>query len=234
MRKFLLGAAALVMTGTALAQASAPVAPVAPMAPMAPRTPRADRVETRNEVVAKVREHFAMLDTNRDGYISADEMGAMHGQHMGKMDGMRAPDGNRMAMRTGAIGDPNAVFDRLDSNHDGQISRDEFARGREMRAERQVVINPAGPGAPQAPGMMGEHGPGMMKMHHMGGMGGMGGHMLKMADLNKDGRVSLQEATDSALRHFDEADTNRDGRISPGERQAMHQRMMQEHGRNAG
>jgi len=55
-----------------------------------------------------------------------------------------------------------------------------------------------------------------------------------MADLNKDGRVSLQEATTAALQHFDQADANRDGQITPEERRAMHQRMMQEHGRDAG
>jgi Ca2+-binding EF-hand superfamily protein len=234
MKKFLLGAAAMVVTGAALAQAPAPMAPMAPVSPAARMAPMArgmDRVETRNEVVAKVREHFAMLDTNRDGLITAEEMGAMHGQQRDNTDGMRATRGDHMAMRGGAMGDPNAMFDRLDTNRDGQISRDEFGRAHEMRAERQVAINQDGRGAPEAPGMADQHGPGMMEMHHMGGMGS---HMLKMADLNRDGRVSLQEMTDSALQRFDQADTNRDGRISPEERQAMHQRMMQEHGRNGG
>lgn len=233
MTKFLWGAAAVVMTGAALAQAPAPVTPQAPQAPMArmaPMAPRMDRIETRDQVIAKVREHFAMLDANRDGFITAEEMGAMHVEHMDRMESMHGPDGN-MTTREGPMGDPNAIFDRLDTNHDGQISRDEFAHGREVRIERKVVINQGGPGAPAAPGMMGEHGPGKMKMHHMGGMGD---HMLKMADLNKDGRVSLQEATAAAVKHFDEADVNHDGRLSPEERRAMHERMMQEHGRKAG
>jgi hypothetical protein len=47
----------------------------------------------------------------------------------------------------------------------------------------------------------------------------MGGRMFAMADLDRDGRVTLREATDSALRRFDINDRNRDGRITPEERQ---------------
>ena len=43
----------------------------------------------------------------------------------------------------------------------------------------------------------------------------MGGRMFETADANKDGSVSLQEATDAALQHFDMADANRDGQITP-------------------
>ena len=49
--------------------------------------------------------------------------------------------------------------------------------------------------------------------------------MFEMADANKDGRVSLQEAQAAALQHFDMADTNRDGQITREERKQMHQRM---------
>jgi hypothetical protein len=66
------------------------------------------------------------------------------------------------------------------------------------------------------------------RMHRMGGMM-LRGHMFEMADANKDGRVSLQEATDSAVRHFDMADANRDGRVTPDERRQMHRQMMEKH-----
>jgi hypothetical protein len=49
----------------------------------------------------------------------------------------------------------------------------------------------------------------------------MGGQMFEMADANHDGRVSLQEATDAAVKHFDMADANHDGRITPDERKQM-------------
>ena len=111
--------------------------------------------------------------------------------------------------------DPAAAFDRLDTNKDGAISREEFTQHREERIERRVERGTnAAPGAHRG-----------MRMHRMGGM--MGGHMFEMADANKDGRVTLQEATDSAVRHFDMADANRDGRITPEERRQMHRQMIE-------
>ena len=217
MNKLLIGAAALAIAIPAMAQVQAPLAPQVPMAP------RMDVTQTRDQVVAKVRDHFARMDTNRDGFVAGDELQAMRGQHRG----MR---GNRMAMRGGAMRDPGAMFDRLDGNRDGMISRDEFAKGHQMRIERKVVRNGA-PGAPAA-GMTGEH-RGMGKMHRMGG-GRMGGRMMKMADLNQDGRVSLQEATTRALQHFDRVDTNRDGRITPDERRSNREQRKQMRAPKAG
>jgi len=53
--------------------------------------------------------------------------------------------------------------------------------------------------------------------------------MFEMADANKDGRVTLQEAQAAALRHFDMADANRDGQITPEERRQARQRMRAQH-----
>ena len=231
MKMILLGTVALAVAVPAIAQMQpAPPAPRAmpPMATMPPMAPMAEKSQTRDQMVAKVREHFAKMDANRDGFVGADEMQAMRSQHKQKMGKMSGHHGDRMAMRDGPMRDPAKAFDRIDTNRDGMISRDEFAKGREMRIERKMVMK----GTPGAPGMDGEHG-GMMKMHHMGG-GMMRGGMMKMADLDKDGRVSLQEATTSALQHFDMADTNRDGRITPDERRSMHQKMMQMRAPKAG
>ena len=76
-----------------------------------------------------VRDHFAKLDANQRRLLTDR--------------GTKATG----AMRTGAataaphertMRDPNAAFDRLDANRDGSISRDEFAKGREVRIERRV------------------------------------------------------------------------------------------------
>lgn len=219
MNKLLIGAVALAVAVPVMAQVQ-----VAPDAPIA--TKRMDMTQTRDQAVARVREHFAKMDTNRDGFVAGDEMKSMRGgDHQGmnhQMGERRGRGGNRLAMNDGPMADPAKAFDRLDANRDGMISRDEFAKAREMRIERKVVINGA-PGAPGA-GMDGEH-RGMNKMHRMNGGGrgmgkggGMGGGMMRMADLDRDGRVSLQEATTTALQRFDRVDANRDGRITPDER----------------
>jgi hypothetical protein len=50
-----------------------------------------------------------------------------------------------------------------------------------------------------------------------------------MADGNKDGQVTLQEAQAAALKHFDMADANHDGQITPDEHRQMRERMRAEH-----
>lgn len=204
MKEFLIGAAGIVLAGAAIAQA-----PVA--APVAPEQP-APREHSRAEVVAKVQQHFATLDADKDGFLTKDEAEA--GRKVIK-ERVRTKLGERREHRM-EHRDPNAGFDRLDSNKDGAISREEFAQHREMRIERRVERKDGKPGARHD-----------MRMHHFGGM--IGGHMFTMADANKDGRVSIQEATDAAARHFDMADANRDGRITPDERRQMHRQMIEKH-----
>ena len=204
MKEFLIGAAGIVLAGAAIAQA-----PVA--TPVAPEQP-APREHSRAEVVAKVQQHFATLDADKDGFLTKDEAEA--GRKVIK-ERVRAKLGERRERRM-ENRDPNAAFDRFDSDKNGAISREEFAQHREQRIERRVERKDGKPGA--------RHG---MRMHRFGGM--MGGHMFTMADANKDGRVSMQEATDAAARHFDMADANRDGRITPDERRQMHRQMIEKH-----
>ena len=218
MKEFLIGSAAIVLAGAAFAQA-----PIAQPA-QAAKAPHADRVQTRDEAVAKVREHFARLDTNRDGVLTQAEADAGREIIKQRMVHKRAERGDRKLEHM-QHRDPAAAFDRLDANKDGSISRDEFAKGHEMRIERRVERRGGEAGAPGAPGAM--------KMHRMGGMM-MGGHMFAMADANKDGRVTLQEATDAAVRHFDMADANRDGRITREERMQMHRQMREQRAPTAG
>jgi Ca2+-binding EF-hand superfamily protein len=217
MKEFLFGAAGIVLAGAAIAQA--PVATPAPSATpqVAPVPMMHDREQTRDEVVAKIREHFTQMDANKDGFLTKDEAEA--GRKVMK-EHMRQRMGERRMEWTEKGRDPKAAFDRLDTNKDGSISRDEFAKAHEQRIERRMVFKDGAPGAPGAP----HEG---MKMRHHRMM--MGGHMFEMADANKDGRVSLQEATDAAVKHFDMADANRDGRVTPDERRQMHRQMMEKH-----
>lgn len=196
-----------------------------------------DHVMTRDEIVAHVREMFGKLDTNHDGYITRDEadafqskMQGMHEKMMGMHERMKKIRFNIEDRTDGEVPkmDRGAMFDRLDTNHDGVISRQEFLTGRaDVRENRMIVLRDGDHmqdmqpmhAIPKMPGDRG-----MMHMHGMGeGMGGMGAHLFEMADANHDGRVSLQEAEAAVLAHFDRGDLNHDGRITPDERQQVRQ-----------
>jgi Ca2+-binding EF-hand superfamily protein len=99
------------------------------------------------------------------------------------------------------------MFDRLDANRDGAISRDEFARAPALEHQQRLA-----------------RGGGQLGMRGMG-MGGLRGRMFEMADVNRDNRVSLQEATAAAYRRFDMTDVNRDGQITREERMQVRQQM---------
>jgi hypothetical protein len=197
-RKLLLAGLAAAFAAPLLAQPLlAPPAPTTPTAPMA-----MGQTVTRAEVQARVEEHFAKRDANRDGVLTTDEL-PPRGEHRAMK--MR----HHGEMGEHSMGDPTAAFDRIDANRDGSISREEFAKGRQIRIEKRVVVN--------QPGQPGQSGA-MRGMHHGGGM--MGAAIFKLADANHDGRVTLAEATTGALRHFDMMDANRDGRLTPQERAA--------------
>ena len=217
MKKHLIGGAVAVLA-VGIAPAIAQVAPPPGVAqgttpvPMARPAPQpqvrfmSDRTLTRNEVAAHVGKFFARLDTNRDGYLTREEINASHG----KMMAMHGDIGKRLAERGIHLGDRGAMFDRLDTNRDGSISRQEFTSAHPQTREQRVIVMRDGNG-PAAPGRPGAK----MRMRNMGM--GFGGRMFDMADGNHDGRVTLAEAQAAALAHFDRADTNHDGRITPDE-----------------
>ena len=216
MQKFLLGsiaAAALIGAGAAIAQYAPPAQPAPVVQPAPPGSPlRVLEPQTRNGVVEKVREHFAQLDTNRDGYLTREEAQAGRA----KLKAMRF-DQIKSARGHAPMKHRGAMFDRLDANHDGSISREEFESGHQ---HRQAMRDRDNDGRPDK------------RLHGMRGHGGgmrLGGRMLEQADADRDSRVSLQEATDAAVRHFDMADVNRDGTLTREERQQMRVKMKEMH-----
>lgn len=197
MKALILSAMLAGTAGVALAQAPQPAQTPASAAPMASH-PMMQMPETRDGVVAMVREHFTQMDTNRDGYLTRDEMRGMHSERRAK----------RMAMRGKTARTPGAgAFERLDTNRDNMISREEFDSMRTMRQAHRG----------ERAGKRGQH---MAMRGH--------GMMMRRADADKDGRVTLAEAQAAAMRHFDMVDVNRDGRITTEERQQMRQHRMQQ------
>lgn len=196
MKMLLIGGAALALAFPALAQvASAPAAGL--------QARMAHKVQTRADLQAKVAEHFAKLDANRDGFLTQAEADA----------GIQALK-QHFEQRRGQWGEQS--FERLDTNRDGAISKVEWDAAQAQRQQRMANRDRDGDGQPD--------GHRMGAMAH-GGMHGFGGQMFTMADTDHDGRVSLAEAQAAALRHFDMVDTNHDGQISPDERMQMHERM---------
>ena len=213
MTKFLLGAAAV---AAMIAIAPATAQPV--QTQMVQRGPMM-QAHSRAQVGVQVATLFQRLDTNRDGFITRAESQVAKGNRGDRearqlqRQGNRSPE-QRMVRRA-------AAFDRLDANRDGMVSRDEFARA---PAARQQRIASGGQNGrlrqPGAPGLRANR-------SGMGGMGmaGLRGRMFDMADINRDARVSLQEATAAAYRHFDMADANRDGQVTRQERMQVRQQM---------
>lgn len=100
--------------------------------------------EWQSASLRQASERFRKLDGNRDGKLSHEEMAAGrsmgrhgHGDHRERMRALdtdgdsqlsRAEIGNNMPRLA-------ADFDRLDSNRDGKLSREEMRAGRERRQE---------------------------------------------------------------------------------------------------
>jgi Ca2+-binding EF-hand superfamily protein len=184
------------------------------------------KTETRDEVVARVRDMFARLDTNKDGFVTSAEADAAHKAMAGEM---RQKFTRHFADGGMPRPDRGAMFDRLDTNKDGSISRQEFMSARPDVRERHMFVMRDGEGPVEVDGGPGQPHGKVMRMHDFGSrMRGMGmrihGKMFESADANRDGRVSLQEATNLALQHFDSMDANHDGKLTPDERMQMHQR----------
>jgi Ca2+-binding EF-hand superfamily protein len=211
MTRFLLSGAALAALVAITPATAQPTQPT--QAPLAQRAP-AVQAHSRAQVGVQVASLFQRLDTNLDGFITRAESDAAKGargerrgaQRQGRGD--RSPD-QRAEFRA-------TMFDRIDANRDGMISRDEFARSPGGRDQRVAGRGERGERGPRAMG--GKRGGGM-------GMAGLRGRMFDMADVNRDARVSLQEATAAAYRAFDMADANRDGQVTRDERMQVRQRM---------
>lgn len=154
---------------------------------------------TRAELEAKIKERFAEADTNKDGAVTKAEFDA---RMAAKKQEWQAKRAERRA----------EMFAKLDTDKNGQLSKDEF----NTRPER-----PEG----ERGGWKGHHGG-----HHGGMMFGMGrgGGWFERMDANKDGKVTLAEASAKPLEMFDKADANKDGTLTPEERKAAHETMREE------
>ena len=180
MKKFVLAAAAIAAVAT-------------PLVAQQMARPQSGAGMTRAQVESRVRERFAQVDANRDGFVTKAEGETMRERIRGERRE------NRTERRT-------ARFAALDANKDGQLSRAEFdaprdgdrADRRERRMERRAF-----------------------RAHHRGLARFGGARLFERLDADRDSRVSLAEATGAALRRFDMSDANKDGTVTREERRAV-------------
>jgi Ca2+-binding EF-hand superfamily protein len=103
---------------------------------------------------------------------------------------------DRPISRAEVIAAAKAQFQKIDTNHDGIVTRAEFDAFRASQAASGAT----------------DEGP----FSHVGG------HWFDHADQNGTGRVTLEQAERHPLQLFDMADANHDGVVSPSEaRMAM-------------
>ena len=212
-------AAALFTGGAALAQPASPTSGT----DKAAHAPRSffNTDEKRADMPARIDRMFKQLDLNHDGFITKDELAtskAKFDERMTKSEPKRAAK----------------LFDRLDTNHDGKITRAEVEAARAARLAASG--NPAKPGRKPAGSVLfaradadndgvitraefdAARANGKITVRHANMRGSAIARLFDAADVNKDGRVSLEEAQQAARQQFDAADLNHDGVLTPDER----------------
>lgn len=205
---------ALLPVGAAAAGSSSPALPPSPTAPARHSFFTSD--QDRADAAARIDKMFRKLDSDHDGFITRTEISSLQSQ----FDARAAKGLSKREAR---------MFDRLDADHDGKITLAEATASRHARAR---ASNPARHTTPSlfAHADANKDGivtraefdaavaGGKVKLRHAAMRGSQIVRMFDVADTDKDGRVSLDEARQAALAHFDAQDINRDGVLTPAER----------------
>jgi EF-hand domain pair/EF hand len=145
---------------------------------------------TRAEFDAGQKARFSQIDINKDGSATPEELETFHEARSAEM---------RAEMS-------KVRFDALDTDKNGQISRNEFTA--RPKADNQ-------PGKASFDGPRGGHGG---KRGH-GAHGSKGDHAMRR-DANNDKAVSFTEFSARGVEAFTRADTNKDGTVTLTELQA--------------
>jgi hypothetical protein len=118
-----------------------------------------------------------------------------------------------------------AAMQMMDTNGDGQLSRDEHAAGARKMFE---TMDGDKDGKVTATEMDAAHaqmaGKDMKKKGHMSAA-----DKIKVVDTDGDGVLTAQEHATGATTMFDKMDTNKDGSVSKAEHEAGHKAMMKKH-----
>jgi len=156
---------------------------------------------------------FARLDKNADGKLTPDELSAgRHGRFGHHGAAGAAPAGS--APTAGAAGGDFAqrVFDKLDTNHDGVVTLDEYVAAARARF---AALDPQNTGKVTAAEIAASPRAEAHAQH-------AAAHLVKAMDTNGDGVVTLDEYLAAAKKRFSRLDKNGDGFIDADELPAHH------------
>lgn len=142
-------------------------------------------------------------DVNQDGTVTRAELTAQLDQHFAKLDTNGDGQVTKDEREAQHKARADERFKALDADGNGQVSRAEFDAAHEKRAAERGAQ-----GGGERWGHRGRH-------HGMRGMHGM-------MDANKDGTVTKAEFQSRAFAMFDRLDTNKDGQVTKEERDAAH------------
>ena len=217
MSKHLLG-------GLVLAAFFAPPASASPATPTSPaRHARGSFFtsnENRGDMPARIERMFRKLDTNHDGFVAKGEITALQAQFE-----QRA---SKSAPRRAAH-----LFEHLDADRDGKITREEIdssrakrlaATGKTAKAGRRGGATLFARADANKDGVITRAefdeavAGGKITLRHAAMRGSQIVRLFDRADTDKDGRLSLDEAQQGALKEFDSADLDHNGVLTPAER----------------
>jgi Ca2+-binding EF-hand superfamily protein len=211
MKVLVAGGVVLAALFTSVAVAQPAPTPASVTKPAHPRRSFFTSNQPRTDVAAHVAKMFAALDLDHDGFITADELAAS-----------KAKFDERMSKSAPKRVDK--AFDKLDSNHDGKITQADLDAKRSAKSKRRtgsslfVRVDANKDGVVTRAEYEAAVTSGKIKSRRSNMRGNAIARLFDQADINKDGKVSLDEAQNAALKQFDAADLNHDGVLTPDER----------------
>jgi len=166
---------------------------------------------TQDEVVAFAQRRFARLDKSGDGKLTPDELAPRFGRWAAAQNGVAATASTQTATAPTAAG-PRAQFaqrrfDKLDTNHDGVVTQDEFVAAAVARFQ---ALDTQGTGQVTAAEIVNSP-------KAQARVNRVAEHLVKRMDSNGDGAVSQDEFLAAAKKRFERMDKNGDGFIDADE-----------------
>lgn len=159
-----------------------------------------DGVISKNESQGPLTNNFDRVDVNADGLVTAEELEKGFKKREGRL-GKKGYKGSRRVCNS------KGMFEKVDQNHDGYISKSE-AQGSLEEHFTKVDVNGDGlVSRKEAEMSIGKH----------EGRRPAPNQVLGKLDTNKDGFITKSEAQGPLENHFDKVDANQDGKISKAE-----------------